>query len=103
MIEYGVEKWTTIQRQRTWQWARKMAQDTSPRWNHSVNTWQLLEARGRGRPKTRWADTINDFLTDMLHTTHTNNDWHKVAEHIKRSSSLEKEFAIATDVTIAED
>ena len=103
MAEYGVKAWTTIQRERTWQWASKMAQKSGPRWTRDINAWYPADTRGRGRPKTRWSDAINAYLTKELGSSQTEDDWCMVASNINLWNSLAAGFVAATDLPSGND
>ena len=45
-------------RRRKWQWARKVATMSGDRWAKRITEWRPPSARGRGRPRRRWRDTI---------------------------------------------
>ena len=98
MAEHNVKPWVTIQRTRVWKWASKMAQSSGPRWTHMVNAWHPMDIRVRGRPKTRWEDTINKYLTEISGEPHTGDDWGIVAADGERWTTLADGFIMAANL-----
>ena len=49
------------------------------RWNGTITAWRLHETSPRGRPKTRWADSMNAFLTKLTGQQHSDDDWRSTA------------------------
>ena len=69
MTALGIEDWVTIQRRRKWRFAARVMAD-SHKWGLKALLWDpLLDTRSQakrrqGRPKMRWTDDINAFITD---------------------------------------
>ena len=61
-----------------------MASRSDERWTHEIAKWDPEEVKIRGRPKTRWSDEINKYLTRVTGSTHRGSDWLKVAVDRKR-------------------
>ena len=79
MSKLRLEDWVTMQRRRKWRWARKLVASDEFNWATATIQWdptidpKLKSRRRPGRPKTRWADDIRNYI---LHTTtiNTTND-----------------------------
>ena len=99
MAEYGIQAWTTLQCARKWQWALKMVQSTGPRWTREVNEWQPIDIRTRGRPKTRWADDINEYLTHAFNQKSIENGWSNIAANSEIWKSLAAGFICMADLS----
>ena len=92
MNVHNVTCWTKIQRRRMWKWAGKMASEKDGRWNKAINDWQPYHARPRGRPRTRWSDTLNAFMALESSTKHNPMDWTKKAKNEKEWQALGPRF-----------
>ena len=77
--EHGVRSWTESQCARSWAWADKVAQSHEGRWTYIAAKWQPHTRRSRGRPKARWHDPINQYLTSATSIEHQGDDLIKVA------------------------
>jgi hypothetical protein len=77
MKRLKLDDWVSIQRQRKWKWAEKLALCKDPTWTTIALQWDptvdpRLKARRRpGRPKTRWADDIYKFIHEDTATITT--------------------------------
>ena len=75
MSKLRLEDWVTMQRRRKWRWARKLVASDEFNWATAAIQWdptidpKLKSRRRPGRPKTRWADDIRNYI---LHTTAIN-------------------------------
>ena len=84
MKKLKLDDWVTQQRRRKWRWAHKLATSEEFNWATATLHWdptlnsKLTPHRRTGRPKTRWADDICKFVSQLLHPTTTctttNND-----------------------------
>ena len=54
--------------------------------------WHPDETKVRGRPRTRWSDAINKFLTTHTGEPHSRSDWTKVAKIRKTWEDLREAF-----------
>jgi hypothetical protein len=90
--QFNVRDWVDEQRRRKWKWAGKVANRRDERWTHEILKWDPPNVKVRGRPKTRWADEINLYLTTAVGYQHVGNDWTKVALNMKKWRVLEKDF-----------
>ena len=74
--QMGIQDWVTIQRQRKWRWAAKVAGEQW-KWGYKALIWDpslSLDAsfhRRQARPKTRWADDIVKYVN--------NPEWFSIA------------------------
>ncbi len=97
MEKYGLKHWATSQLEKTWKWAAKVAQ-AGGKWTHTLATWFAHGTRGIGKPKARWADSINRFLTSHTLTRHVDNDWLKAARDTERLNNLLVDFINPNDL-----
>ena len=79
MKEHDVKGWVERQSGRKWDWAGKTARRFDGRWSHEILKWHPNETKVRGKPRTRWSDTLNKFLTNHIGVPHTRSDWMKMA------------------------
>ena len=75
METHNIKCWTELQKTRMWDWACKVAQKHEGRWTHTAAKWQPNAIRVKCRPKTRWHDVINSYLTLATGQTHQHDDW----------------------------
>ena len=97
MKTYGLKQWTKIQLGRTWKWAAKVAQ-AGGKWTHTLATWFAHGSRGVGKPKARWSDPINRFLTSHTLDRHEDNDWMKIAKDTNRWNNLLVDYIHFSDL-----
>ena len=58
----GMENWASLARRRKWQFAGALARQIDGRWSQKLAEWWPAQGqRSQGRPKTRWADSIEKF------------------------------------------
>ena len=88
MATHNIKCWSESQNTRMWDWACKVAQKHDGRWTYTAAKWQPVAVRVRGRPKTRWHDTINAYLTQATGNNHTQDDW--IVTLAKTSSGTER-------------
>eukprot|EP00973_Karenia_brevis_P015702 2148627-Karenia_brevis.AAC.1 len=89
-----LEDWATTYRRRQWGWAHKLVTHLANHWAGIAIKW-TPEAQGRnrakgrsaGRPKKRWADDIQQYLTNSGY-----GDWMDVAQDKEQWDNLEDEF-----------
>ena len=93
MTQFNVQDWVEEQRRRKWKWAKKVACRSDERWTHEIAKWDPEEVKIRGRPKTRWSDEINTYLTRVSGSMHKGSDWLKVAIDCKVWQNYEEDFA----------
>ena len=96
MEKYGIREWTETQSRKKWTWAGKVAQAHEGRWTAILTAWSPHASRPRGRPRKRWADDINGFLTLQAGTKHEGEDWRSLASRPKTWGSLIKDFVSHT-------
>ena len=75
MAAHNIKCWSESQNTRMWDWACKVAQKHDGRWTYTAAMWQPVAVRVRGRPKTRWHDAVNAYLTHATGNKHTQDDW----------------------------
>jgi hypothetical protein len=88
----GIEDWVTLQRRTQYRWAGHAARRTDARWSQRVLDW--LPKHGRrtvGRPKRRWADSINDFFMKELGSQR--DEWMIIAHCRETWKSFEDGFS----------
>ena len=103
MVDHNITCWTVLQRRKLWKWARKMCSSSGDRWNHAVNVWHLRDIRPRGRPKNRWHDVLNNFLSKKLGCVHNNDDWMKAAADKTSWQNMAREFEEDTSLAKRDD
>ena len=89
-----MKSWTESQCARSCAWAGKVAQSHEGRWTYTAAKWQPHARRNRGRPKARWHDPINQYLTSTTSIEHQGDDWIKVASSAS-TWALQRECFIA--------
>lgn len=94
MRQFNAQDWLEEQRRRKWKWAGKVAGRSDERWTHEIAKWDPEEVKIRGRPKTRWSDEINVYLTTVTRSMPRGSDWLRVALDRKRWQSYEVNFVI---------
>ena len=98
MEKHGLRPWTSIQREKAWKWAGKVAQAADERWTATIASWTAHGDRPRGRPKARWADTFNTFLTGVTGTRPTQDDWRPVAKDVEKWAALSSAYVAFADL-----
>ena len=94
MGRYGAQDWVYTQRGRKWEWANKIANMLDSRWTFEVIKWNPPEVKIRGRPKTRWSDDINKYLTEITGRRYVDDDWVKLARDKESWVLLKDGFAL---------
>ena len=92
MDQFDVRDWVDEQRCRKWTWAGTVARRQDSRWTHEVLKWDPPDLKIRGRPKTRWSDEINEYLTAVNGCQQAGKDWTMAALDKKKWSTLLKGF-----------
>ena len=92
MQKYNVQCWSKGQSGRKWDWAGKVARQLDGRWSHEILKWHPDDTKVRGRPVTRWSDTINKFLSSHTGEPYSNSDWMRVAATPGTWSSVRAAF-----------
>ena len=92
MARYGIRKWTDTQSAKKWAWAGKVAQMHEGRWTSVLLAWIPHASRPRGRPKKRWVDDINGFLTQHTGENYEGDAWRIFACSPKTWQSLSEKF-----------
>ena len=75
----GIEDWISRQRRRKWRWAHRVALDED-KWTYKAALWnpslspRNKARREQGRPRRRWADDINEHVTNMSSSNNNDND-----------------------------
>ena len=98
MVKHNVKRWSTTQCKRKWSWAGKVAQLQGDRWTSTAASWEPAQIRPRGRPKHRWHDSINNFLTSHSGILHSDDDWMKVAKDPITWNALQREYILFADL-----
>ena len=62
MRQFNVPDWVEEVHRRKFRWAGHVSRRHDGRWTREVLTWMTEGSRARGRPVTRWADSINQFF-----------------------------------------
>ena len=62
MRKFAVPDWVEEARRRKFRWAGHVIRRDDGRWTREVLTWSLQGTRSRGRPFTRWTDSLNKFF-----------------------------------------
>ena len=96
--QHSVKSWTEAQCSKKWEWAGKVAQSHEGRWTVTSTTWKPYQTRPRGRPKHRWHDSINNFLTLHSGVDHKEDDWMKEAKDPIIWSRLKTAYLIYADL-----
>ena len=92
MLRYGIRKWTETQSAKKWAWAGKICQSHASRWTAVTTAWIPHASRPRGRPKKRWVDDINGFLSHQTGIRHEGDDWRSIASCPKTWESFSAKF-----------
>ena len=71
MLEVGIPDWVEEIHRRKFQWAGRNAVLADGRWTGEVPLWSATGTRRRGRPTTRWTDTLNKFFKQGRQATNT--------------------------------
>lgn len=62
-----VPDWVEEQKRRKWTWRGHTCRRTEGRWSRKILEWTPTQGtRGRGHPKTRWSDDIDQFVSELL-------------------------------------
>ena len=79
MRKLKLDDWVAMQRRRKWRWVQKLANTAHSDWMIMVTRWDptiddnLNTRRRLGRPKTRWMDTITNYVTRTTTNIQHNN------------------------------
>ena len=90
--EFGVRNWVKEQNKRKWRWAHKVAICDDRRWSYVIAHWTPPDIKVRGRPKARWPDELNTYLTKITGDIHSGSDWIKRATDKEYWQKLEEGF-----------
>eukprot|EP00973_Karenia_brevis_P027228 3756343-Karenia_brevis.AAC.1 len=67
-----IQDWVSMQRERKWNWACKLANDVDSKWSKKALNWDPSKDaryhahRRQSRPHKRWSDDINEHLSKQL-------------------------------------
>ena len=84
-----VQDWVAGQRARKWRLAGHTARRTDGRWSTKLLFWTPAGYRNRGRPVTRWADELCDFVAKVYGD---GADWRAIAQDRATWNALEEDF-----------
>jgi hypothetical protein len=62
MCKFDVQDWVEEAHRRRFRWAGHVARRDDGRWSRQALTWSISGSRSRGRPVTRWIDSIRKFI-----------------------------------------
>jgi hypothetical protein len=81
----GMEGWIATSRRRKWKFAGQLVRKTDDRWAKLLLNWKPYDGhgRGQGRPRTRWSDSIEDFV---------GGDWLRIAADECLWNDLEESY-----------
>ena len=95
-LENGIPDWVEEIHRRKFSWAGHIARCQDGRWTHEVLLWAAKGKRSRGRPKTRWADSLNKFFRQIhgedLEVQEGNEFWVTLANDRQSWRALEEDF-----------
>ena len=80
----GIQEWLTTWRKKQWRWAQRVITDGCKKWSSTALQWcpQLHTSksgcRAQARPKKRWTDDVQGYLSDLQIT----QPWQEIA-HMK--------------------
>ena len=98
MSKFNMSSWTSLQRSKASRWAGKMVQTPDERWTATVAGWRAHGNRSRGRPKTRWSDSMNAFLSNVTGLPHTDDDWCRIARDVTQWSKYTHAYVAFADI-----
>ena len=62
MCKFDVLEWVEKAHRRRFRWAGHVARRNDDHWTRQALTWSISGSRSRGRPVTRWIDSIRKFI-----------------------------------------
>ena len=96
MRAFDVPDWVDEVQKRRFRWAGHVARRNDGRWTREVLTWSIEGSRSRGRPLTRWTDSLRDFFASIRATSdeesHDNAFWMIIAEDRSTWQALENQY-----------
>ena len=96
MRAFEVPDWVDEVQKRRFRWAGHVARRNDGRWTREVLTWSIEGSRSRGRPLTRWTDSLRDFFASIRATSdeesHDNAFWMIIAEDRSTWQALENQY-----------
>ena len=92
MGKFGIKDWVDEVCKRKFGWAGHVCRRHDGRWSRQVLNWCPVGMRGRGRPLTRWGDSIDKFFAEMSTALGEQVDWMVLAEDRDAWSALEEQF-----------
>lgn len=99
MQKFHIHPWTALHCAKVWNWAGKVAQTPGERWKDKITTWSAPGGRPRGRPKTRWSDSIIAFHSNLTGFQSTEDDWRGVAREAKHWAALTDAYVAFADLS----
>ena len=103
MKAHNIKCWAKLQKTRQLDWACKVAQKHEGRWTHTAARWQPESVRVKGRPKTRWHDVINAYLTLATGDEHTCDDWIETLTDVSFGREHRETFTVRTKLASRSD
>uniref|UniRef100_A0A7E4VQJ6 Endonuclease-reverse transcriptase n=1 Tax=Panagrellus redivivus TaxID=6233 RepID=A0A7E4VQJ6_PANRE len=80
--------WVEAARRRKWRYAKKVSSFEDDRWTRHLTYYTPKAKRPLGRPRTRWADSLNKFLKNKYDNDTAdwkdfvvNDDWKELEGH----------------------
>ena len=92
MVNLDVPDWVEEIHRRKFRWAGRTARLSDGRWTKEVMLWCATGSRKRGRPKSRWTDSLNKFFDQGRQSTNT--FWMEIAQEEESWLSLEDNFFV---------
>ena len=94
LAKMKIEDWTAQRRRSYWRWAGHVTRMADRRWTVQILNWKPVGSRRVGRPKKRWRDELDHFVSTRVTDDIAKRKLQKIIRHCgqecRSSSQLKK-------------
>ena len=92
--EHCIPDWVEEVTRRQFRWAGHVARRDVGRWTKVCLEWALAGWRSKGRPRTRWSDSIDKYSSGAFGTPVGSRSWIQVAQDRETWKTLEDDYVL---------
>ena len=90
--QHHIPSWVEEISRRKFRWAGHVARRHDGRWTKVMLEWSLAGWRQRGRPVSRWFDSINKYFGSLAGTSVGSSTWISVARNRENWKQIEDHY-----------
>jgi len=81
LAKLRVEEWPAQRKRAYWRWAGHITRMTDRRWTVRILSWKPVGSRRVGRPKKRWRDVLDRFISEQVADDTAKRKLQKLVRH----------------------